>query len=70
MYFDQHLSSEKVGEKAGENIAIAAEQGPFISQEDLMRRGKIGQVAVDKLMEIGALKGVAEKNQISIFDII
>ena len=61
---------EKVGEKAGENIAIAAEQGPFISQEDLMRRGKIGQVAVDKLMEIGALKGVAEKNQISIFDII
>ena len=61
---------EKVGEIAGENIVIAAEQGPFISQEDLMRRGKIGKVAVDKLMEIGALKGVAEKNQISIFDIM
>ena len=61
---------EKVGEISGENIVIAAEQGPFISQEDLMRRGKIGKVAVDKLMEIGALKGVAEKNQISIFDIM
>ena len=61
---------DKVGEKAGENIVIAASQGPFISHEDLMRRGGIGQVAVDRLVEIGALKGMAQKNQISIFDVV
>lgn len=61
---------EKVKEVAGENIAIAAADGPFISHEDLMKRAKIGQVAVDKLIEIGALKGLAEKNQMSIFDMI
>ena len=61
---------EKVGEVAGENIAIAAAKGPFISLEDIMRRAKVGQVAVDKLVEIGAVEGLAKNNQISIFDMM
>ena len=59
----------KVGEVAGENIEIAAAKGPFISKEDIMKRAGVGQTVIDKLTEINALDGMADTNQLTIFDV-
>ena len=59
---------DKVGEVAGEGIEIAARGGEFLSKDDLRSRAKIGQTVVDKLSELGLLNGMADSNQLSLFD--
>ncbi len=60
---------DKVGEVAGESIEIAARDGEFLSKDDLRQRGKVGQVVVEKLSDLGMLKDMAESNQLSLFDL-
>ena len=60
----------KVGESAGESIEIAARDGEFLSKDDLRQRAKIGQTVIEKLGELGLLDGMAESNQLSLFDVI
>ena len=60
----------KVGESAGESIEIAARDGEFLSKDDLRQRARIGQTVIEKLGELGLLDGMAESNQLSLFDVI
>ena len=60
----------KVGEPAGESIEIAARDGEFLSKDDLRQRARIGQTVIEKLGELGLLDGMAESNQLSLFDVI
>lgn len=50
-----------------ENILKEREEGKFISVEDLKRRTKMSQTVADKLRSIGAISGLSETNQISLF---
>ena len=59
----------KIGESAGESIEIAARDGEFLSKDDLRQRAKVGQTVIDKLSELGLLKGMADSNQLSLFDL-
>ena len=59
----------KIGESAGESIEIAARDGVFLSKDDLRQRAKVGQTVIDKLSELGLLKGMADSNQLSLFDL-
>ena len=60
---------DKVGEVAGESIEIAASNGKFLSKEDLRRRAKVGNTVIEKLDSIHALDGLADSNQLSLFDL-
>ena len=56
-----------LGENVAKQIVKARNQGPFISQEDLMKRGKISSTTVEKLKQLGVLDGLSESNQLSLF---
>ena len=60
----------KIGESAGESIEIAARDGKFLSKDDLRQRARIGQTVIEKLSELKLLDGMAESNQLSLFDVI
>ena len=48
-------------------VLIHREEGQFLSVEDLKKRGKAGSAVVDMLRAHGALDGLTETNQISMF---
>lgn len=56
-----------VGANAALSISRAREQGEFISIEDLRERTKITKTAVEVLRKHGALKGIPETSQLSLF---
>ena len=57
-----------LGEKAAIALEEAAAQGPFLSLDDLRARSKLSKTVVDKMVELGILKGLPESNQLSLFD--
>lgn len=61
-------SIDGLGDKAAEQIEEAAKQGGFLSLDDLRTRSKISKTVVDKMAELGLLKGLPESNQLSLFD--
>ncbi len=60
---------EGVGENAARKIAEERETKPFMSIEDLVRRGKATRPVVDALKGHGCLDSLPESNQISLFNI-
>ena len=56
-----------LGENVADSIVKARKNGPFISIEDLMTRGKINGTSVEKLRELGCLDNLSESNQLSLF---
>lgn len=56
----------------GENVAIkivqAREENPFLSIEDFSKRGGISTTILEYLRDLGTLKGLPEKAQLSFFD--
>ena len=56
-----------LGEAAAIPIVAAREQAPFLSIEDLKERGKVGNGVIDLLRTHGALEGLSETSQISMF---
>lgn len=56
------------GIKPATGIMEARKDGPFISIEDLKRRAGVGDSAIKALKEHGALEGLGESNQMSLFD--
>ena len=56
------------GEKGGEALIQARNEKPFISQEDLLQRGKISKTNLKQLKELGVLDSLTESNQLSLFD--
>ena len=56
-----------LGENVADAIVKARNEAPFISQEDLAKRGKVNQSAMEKLKVLGCLDGMSESNQLSLF---
>ncbi|MEY7999616.1 PolC-type DNA polymerase III [Clostridium sp. Mt-5] len=56
-----------VGENAAGNIVEAREKGEFISKEDLRIRAKVSKTVIETLDKYGALRGLPETNQLSLF---
>ncbi|MCT8977036.1 DNA polymerase III subunit alpha [Clostridium sp. CX1] len=60
-----------MGNVAAESIYNAVhEEKPISSIEDLKKRAKIGNSAIDYLKKFGCLKGLPESDQICFFDVI
>ncbi|MEG1844270.1 MAG: PolC-type DNA polymerase III [Clostridia bacterium] len=56
-----------LGLSAAENLARARDEGPFISQDDMLRR-KVPKGTIDTLKQSGALDGLPETSQVSLFE--
>lgn len=56
-----------LGTNAAISIVKAREEGEFLSKEDLLTRSRISKTILDYLEEQGALKGLPESNQLSLF---
>ncbi|WP_027626385.1 DNA polymerase III subunit alpha [Clostridium lundense] len=60
-----------MGNVAAEGIFNATHEGkPLSSIEDLRKRAKIGNAAIDLLKKFGCLKGLPESDQVCFFDIM
>ena len=57
-----------MGDKAAEQLAIAASQSKFLSLDDIKDRGKVSQTIIDKMVELGIVSGLPQSNQLSLFD--
>lgn len=57
-----------LGRKAAEQIVEEREKQPFLSKEDLMKRGGASKTVVEYLTQTGVLEGMSDENQISLFD--
>ncbi|WFA09914.1 DNA polymerase III subunit alpha [Tissierella sp. Yu-01] len=58
-----------MGNVAAEGIYKAANEEPFSSIEDLRKRAKVGNAAVELLKKFNCLDGLPESNQLSLFDV-
>jgi DNA polymerase III subunit alpha, Gram-positive type len=56
-----------LGTNAAISIVKAREEGEFLSKEDLLTRARISKSILEYLEEQGALKGLPESNQLSLF---
>lgn len=56
-----------VGESAAQSLAAAREGGPYISVDDLRVRSKVSKAVIDSLQEAGALNGLPESSQMTLF---
>ena len=61
---------EGLGDAAAETLQIAAAEKPFTSIDEIKARGKISQNAIDKMKELGIIKGLPQSAQLSIFDVL
>ena len=59
-----------MGNVAAEGICNAAKEESFSSIEDVKKRAKIGNSAIDLLKKYGCLKGLPESDQMCFFDVI
>ena len=60
-----------MGNVAAEGIYNAVQEGKEISSvEDLRKRAKIGNSAIESLRKFGCLNGLPESDQLSFFDAI
>lgn len=62
-------SIEGLGDKACEQVEEAAKQGPFISLNHFREMSKVTKTNVEKLVELGILKGLPEHDQLT-FDFL
>lgn len=58
-----------LGGSVANAIVDAREDEPFLSKEDLSRRGKVSKTVMEYLDANNALKGLPDENQLSLFDI-
>ena len=61
-------SLQGVGENAAKNIAKVRNDGKFISKEDIINRAKVSKTVIEALDQHGCLKGLQEKNQLSLLE--
>jgi len=48
-------------------IVEEREKQPFLSKEDLQKRGKVSKTIIDKMVSMGIITGLPESNQLSLF---
>ena len=58
---------EGLGDTVAQNIVRERENQPFISIEDVQKRGKVSQTLIDKMKDMGILKDLPDSNQLSLF---
>ncbi|MCB1222889.1 MAG: PolC-type DNA polymerase III, partial [Mesotoga sp.] len=58
---------QNMGDKAARSVEVEREKRPFSSVEDLIRRTALNKTSVEMLRKYGALKNLAEKEQIRLF---
>ncbi len=56
-----------LGTNAAINIVKSRDEGEFLSKEDLRERSKISKTVLEYLDQHGCLKGMPDKNQLSLF---
>lgn len=56
-----------LGDTAAKKIVEEREKQPFISIEDLQKRGKVSGTLIDKMRVMGVLNGMDESSQLSLF---
>lgn len=61
------VSLQGIGQAAAQNIAEARRERPFTSIEDLRYRGKASKTVIEVLEAHGALKGLDETDQLTLF---
>ena len=57
-----------LGEAAARSVVEARKEKSFLSKEDLLKRTKLSSTNVKDLERLGALNGLGDTNQMSIFD--
>lgn len=57
-----------LGLNVAKQIVAAREDKPFLSKEDLAKRGKVSKTLIDFMTENGVLEGLPDENQLSLFD--
>ena len=61
-------SAPGLGLNVAKQIVAARNDRPFISKEDLAKRGKVSKTLIDFMTENGVLAGLPDENQLSLFD--
>ena len=59
-----------LGDKAADQVADAAKDGPFLSLDDFQDRTHVSRTVIDHMSELGLLDGLPKSNQLSLFDIV
>ena len=57
-----------IGQNAAEAFVLARAAGPFVSQEEMVRR-KVSKSTIEQLRLAGCLNGIPETSQVTLFDI-
>lgn len=58
---------EGLGDTVAKAIVAEREKQPFISIEDVQKRGKVSKTLIDKMVSMGILKDLPDSNQLSLF---
>ena len=61
------ITVPNLGEKAAESVIVDRENGPFQSIEELVARTNVNKSNTEVLKELGILKDLPDKNQMSLF---
>lgn len=56
-----------LGANVAQQIVAAREEAPFLSKEDLQKRGKVSKTILEYLDENGVLDGLPDEDQLSLF---
>ena len=56
-----------LGVTVAKTIVEEREKGPFLSKEDLQKRGKVSKTLTDKMVEMGIVSELPDSNQLSLF---
>ena len=56
-----------VGQSAAEGLVAAREAGPFISQDDMLRR-KVSKSVIETLKNAGCIDDLPESSQVTLFE--
>ncbi|USS85429.1 PolC-type DNA polymerase III [Fructilactobacillus myrtifloralis] len=58
-----------LGLNVAKQIVAAREDKPFLSKEDLAKRGGVSKTIIEFMNQNGVLKGLPDENQLSLFDL-
>lgn len=56
-----------LGISVGESIVAERKKQPYLSIEDVQKRGKVSKTLIEKMTEMGVLKDLPDSNQLSLF---
>lgn len=56
-----------LGISVGESIVAERKKKPFLSREDVQKRGKVSKTLIDKMVEMKVLEDLPDSNQLSLF---